>query len=109
MSPRSKKEYVEAIFLRYKHASRKEKTAILDELCTVCGYHRKYAIKRLKNFRRFTKPKPKKRGRPPRYNTQSILKPLKKIWLTANLPCSKRLKAIIPLWLPGYIQTFGNL
>lgn len=109
MSPRSKKEYVEAIFLRYKHASRKEKTAILDELCTVCGYHRKYAIKRLKSFKRFTKPKPKKRGRPVRYNTHNILKPLKKIWLAANLPCSKRLKVIIPLWLPGYIQTFGNL
>jgi len=48
MSPRSKKEYVEAIFLRYKHASRKEKTTILNEFCTVCGYHRKYAIRLLK-------------------------------------------------------------
>ena len=109
MSPRSKKEYVEAIFLRYKHASRKEKTTILNEFCTVCGYHRKYAIRLLKRFKRFTKPKPKKRGRLPRYYTDKILKPLKKIWLAANLPCSKRLKAILPLWLLGYGQTFGNL
>ena len=31
MSPRSKKEYFETIFLRYKKASRKEKTVILNE------------------------------------------------------------------------------
>jgi len=35
MSPRSKREYLEAIFLRYKGASRKEKTTILDEFCAV--------------------------------------------------------------------------
>ena len=57
MSPRSKREYVETILLRYKNASRKEKTAILDEFCIVCGYHRKYAIRLLKRFKRFTKPK----------------------------------------------------
>jgi hypothetical protein len=32
MSPQSKKEYLEAIHLRYKNASRQEKTVILDEL-----------------------------------------------------------------------------
>ena len=31
MSPRPKKEYFETIFLRYKKASRKEKTLILNE------------------------------------------------------------------------------
>jgi hypothetical protein len=31
MSPRSKKEYLETIFLRYKKASSKEKTVILNE------------------------------------------------------------------------------
>jgi hypothetical protein len=41
MSPRSKREYLEAVFLRYKGASRKQKTTILDELCAVSGYHRK--------------------------------------------------------------------
>jgi hypothetical protein len=34
---------------------------------------------------------------------------LKKIWLASNLPCSKRLKAIIPLWLPGYQEEFDRL
>ncbi len=109
MSPRLKREYTEAIYLRYKNASRRGKTAILDEFCTTCGYHRKHAIRLLRRFKRFTKPKPKRRGRPCIYNRDIILKPLKKIWLASNLPCSKRLKAIIPLWLPGYQEEFDRL
>jgi len=109
MSPRSKKEYLETIFLRYKQATRKQKTLILDEFCATLGYHRKHAIRLLRKFKRFRKPKTKKPGRTPIYAQPSILKPLKKIWRTANLPCSKRLKALLPLWLPGYVQSFGNL
>jgi hypothetical protein len=108
MSPRSKKEYIEAIFLRYKKAPHNERTIILDEFCATCGYHRKHAIRLLRKFRRFIKPKVRKRGRSPLYHRDLILKPLKQIWLAANLPCSKRLKAILPLWLPGYAQSFGN-
>ena len=108
MSPRSKKEYLKAIFLRYKNASFKEKTVILNEFCQNCNYHRKHAIRLLKKFKRFRKPKQKIPGRPSIYRA-SIIKPLEKIWLTANLPCSKRLKAILPLWLPAYIEEFGNL
>lgn len=109
MSPRSKQEYLEAIYLRYKKASLKEKAAILDEFCLNCGYHRKHAIRILNNFKRFIKPKPKKRGKPSKYNKPSVLEPLKRIWLASNLPCSKRLKVIISLWLPYYLSEFGAL
>jgi hypothetical protein len=110
MSPRSKREYIEAIFVRYKNASRKAKTLILDEFCATSGYHRKHAIRVLRWFKRFQKPtSQKKQGRPPSYHPEIILAPLKRIWLAANLPCSKRLKVIIPLWLPGYTQFFGDL
>lgn len=109
MSPRSKREYREAVHLRYKNAPRHEKTAILDEFCATCGCHRKHAIRVLKRFKRFTTPKVKKRGRPSVYQNEAVRKPLKEIWLKANLPCSKRLKVILPLWLPGYVQIFGQL
>jgi len=109
MSPRSKKEYTEAINKRYKQASRSEKRVILDEFCATSGYHRKYAITLLKGFKRFRKPSRKKRGPKPLYGKDEIIKPLKRIWLAANLPCSKRLKVIIPLWLPGYAEQFGAL
>src|SRR3989338_10873490 len=109
MSSRSKREYLEAIYLRYKRACRKGKAVILDEFCTTCGYHRKHAIRLIRKFTRFIKLQKGKRGRKPLYSKEAILKPLKKIWLSANLPCSKRLKAVLPLWLPGYVQEYGNL
>jgi hypothetical protein len=43
------------------------------------------------------------------YDAATLLIPLKRIWKTANLPCSKRLKAILPEWLPGYIKSFGPI
>lgn len=109
MSPWSKREYREAVHLRYKNASRHEKTAILDEFCATYGCHRKHAIRVLRRFKRFTKPKPKKRGKSPIYKNEAIITPLKKIWLAANLPCSKRLKVMLPIWLPGYVKLFGEL
>jgi hypothetical protein len=109
MSPRSKKEYIEVILKRYKRASFKEKTLILDEFCVNCEFHRKHAIRLLRGFRRFTKPKPKKRGRSVCYDPDVLRRPLSRIWLAAKLPCSKRLKAILLLWLPGYCELFGPI
>jgi 5S rRNA maturation endonuclease (ribonuclease M5) len=109
MSPRSKREYLAAIVVRYKRATRAFKTAILNEFCTTCGYHRKHALRLIRTFRRFTRKQPEKRGRKPSYDPKLLLVPLKEIWLAANLPCSKRLKAILPLWLPGYVETYGPI
>ena len=109
MSPRSRREYLEAVVLRYRNADRAGKSRILDEFCATCGHHRKHAIRLLRSFKRFTAPRPKKRGRRPVYATPALLKPLKTIWLAANLPCSKRLKALLPLWLPGYHALWGAL
>jgi hypothetical protein len=109
MSPRSKREYLAAIVKRYRAASRMIKTTILNEFCSTCGYHRKHALRLLRTFRRFTQKTPAKRGRKPVYDTAELLIPLKRIWKTANLPCSKRLKAILPEWLPGYIKTYGPI
>lgn len=103
MSPLSKKEYLEAIFPRYKQTrSKKQKTILLNEFCEVCGYHRKHALRLLKKFKRFTKTKPKKRGKPSIYNQPPILAALERIWKDASMPCSKRLVSLIPVWLPHY-------
>jgi hypothetical protein len=42
MSPQSKREYREAVHLRYKNAARHEKTAILDEFCP--SWHQKRVV-----------------------------------------------------------------
>ncbi len=109
MSPRSKREYLAAIVKRYRAASRIIKTIILNEFCSACGYHRKHALRLLRNFRRFTQKPPTKRGRRPLYDPQTLLVPLRRIWKAANFPCSKRLAAILPLWIPGYIKTYGAI
>ena len=110
MSPKSKEEYTAIMARRYKKAQkRSSKNLILSEYCRITGYHRKHAIRKLNKFKFFTQPKRKKPGRPSRYNHPAILLPLKTIWLQANLPCSKILKAIIPLWLPHYAQTYHPL
>jgi hypothetical protein len=109
MSPQSKKEYLLAVVKRYKKGTKAQKSLILDEFCAATGYHRKHAIRLLRGFKRFTKPHPKPRGPKPVYDSPELLNALKKIWLAANLPCSPRLKAALPLWLPGYGATFGDL
>ncbi len=110
MIPRFKREYMETIYLRYKKASKRaEKSALITELCLTCGWHRKHAIRAIKNFKRFTKAKPKKLGKPSVYNIPFVIDPLKRIWLTAGQPCSKLLKPTIRLWLPFYAQEFGGL
>lgn len=68
MSPRARMEYLESIVIRYRKSRKKKKSAILDEFCTTTGYNRKYAIFLIYTFKRFTKLKPKKRGRPSKYN-----------------------------------------
>jgi hypothetical protein len=101
---------METIWLRYKRATKRaQKSVLLTELCVTCNWHRKHAIRALKNFKRFTKPTPKKRGKPSVYDIPSVIEPLKRIWLAAGQPCSKLLKPTIRLWLPFYAQEFGAL
>jgi len=110
MSPTTKKEQLAIVAQRYQNASREKKTKILDEFCDNFSYHRKYAIRRIQAFLR---PKKKSAPRPPgpqpRYQDSALLNALQQIWLAAHMPCSKRLKALLPLWLPSYQTQFGPL
>jgi len=103
------KEYLEAIRERYlKAKTRAEKSRFLDEICATTGYDRKY-INRLMAKRRAGRRPRSQRGRKASYRDPRLLKPLKAIWRTANLPCSKRLKAMIPIWLPSYETMAGAI
>ena len=107
MGKSAKREYLKAIRKRYHSADKITKTAILDEFCMVCGYNRKYAIRLLNQTtmhrfrRRRKKPGPKKR-----YHHPLILQVLIRLWKILNLPCSRRMKAAIPAWLPHYERHF---
>jgi hypothetical protein len=43
----ARRAYLNAVKERYKKSSKKQKTQILNELCQVCNYNRKHAIKLL--------------------------------------------------------------
>ncbi len=45
MSKKSKNEYLEKMHERYQGRGRTGRTLLLDEICEVCGYDRKHAIK----------------------------------------------------------------
>jgi len=101
----SKREYLLAIWGRYQRVGWRFKSKILDEFCAVCGYTRKYAIALLGRQPQRRRKKP---GPPKRYDA-AVLEPLKVVWLASEQPCSKRLKAALPLWLPFYEQDQGTL
>lgn len=104
MNRQEKQAYYEAIRNRYKKSSRQEQGHILDEFCTVCGYQRKYAIRKLgQTLKTMAKQRP---GRISVYNQTAIIEVIRTIWLTTDQMCGKRLVAAIPEWLPHYEQVY---
>ena len=103
MSGKTRWDYLKAIYFRYKKVSKPLRGRILDEFCQVCGYNRKYAIRLLSG------PAPQKpqvvtpKGRRPTYGAK-VISFLTAIWEAAGYPCSARLKALLPLWLPWAIK-----
>jgi hypothetical protein len=103
MSGKSKWDYLKAIYFRYKKVSKPLRARILDEFCQVYRYNRKYAIRLLNG------PAPQKtntttpKGRRPTYGAK-VISAMTVIWEAAGYPCSARLKALLPLWLPWAIK-----
>jgi hypothetical protein len=98
MSHYSKREYLAAIWSRYRRVGRRFKSKILDEFCAVCGYSRKYAIRLLS--RPLAGPR-RRAGPKVRYGPE-VRQVLQEIWGCSEWMCSKRLKPALALWLPYY-------
>lgn len=97
--------------MRYRQATKDEKTKLLDEFCKNFEYNRKHAITILtsKELDINKSIACKKRGPKPRYEPDEILPTLKTIWFACDQACSKKLVALIPYWLPHYEATHGSL
>ena len=100
MSLKSRREVVERLRARYTRAGRLYRRKLIDQLCEVCGYERKYGIKVLRGTRAGPRGKPQG-GAHPRYGEEEK-RVIRQIWIWGDYPCGKRLVAMIPLWLPGY-------
>jgi len=99
MARRSKQEYLGIMWQRYQRGDRAERSALLDEVTRMCGYHRKYAIGLL-NRRHPPRPRPRRvPRRRPTYSAEAI-SVLAWIWEQSGYLCATRLKAALPIWLP---------
>lgn len=103
MSGKSKWDYLKAIYVRYRKAPKALRSRILDEFCQVCGYNRKYAIRLLGGAAPQKPSSPTLQGRRPTYGSK-VIGALSTIWQAAGYPCSARLKALLPLWLPWAVK-----
>ena len=96
MSLKSKCELLEVVRPRYLKARKFEKRKILDEFTSATGYHRKHAIRVLKNQ---VQVQNHFKGKTKTYKTLyrgDVVQALEQIWEIYGQICSKRLQPFLP-------------
>lgn len=108
MSQTSTREVLLKMRERYARRGREGRSRLLDEVCELCGYGRKHAVKLLNGKLPVVGGKRRRGGPRPHYGEPEKAV-LKVIWLVAEQPCGKRLKAALALWLPYYEAERGGI
>ena len=96
MSLKSKRELLEVVRPRYLKANRAEKQKRLDEFTCTTGYHRKHAIRVLKNQRQVQN---HLKGKTKTFKTiyaGEVVTALEQIWEIYGRIGSKRLQPFLP-------------
>ena len=96
MSLKSKRELLETVQPRYLKANKVEKQKMLDEFTAATRYHRKHAIRVLKNQRPVQN---HHKGKTKTYKTiygSEVVQVLEQIWEIYGRICSKRLQPFLP-------------
>lgn len=106
MSTKTKQELLEHYAQRYRSAGRAARSKLLDEVCALTGYHRKYAISRL-NHPPLTRQGPARRPRGRKYGAD-VHDALTRLWKAANCICARRLVPFLPDLLEA-LQRHGEL
>jgi hypothetical protein len=109
MSARSRGEVLEQARWRYAKRGKEGRSRLLDEICALCGYERKYASKVLRGKRAIAGSSGRRRGGSQAVYGSAEREVIKAIWLTAEQPCGKRLKGALGVWLPYYEKRKGCL
>ncbi len=105
VSMATREELVAATSGRYETARRSEKKKILDEFVAVTGFHRKYAMRLLRQGRgsRKSGPRPERR-----LYDDAVREALIVIWEASDRICGKRLRSLAPL-LVDAMERHGHL
>jgi hypothetical protein len=104
----ARREVVSAVTERYRSAKRTEKGRILDALCATTGWHRKHAVRALRQHETVGPGEveaPRERRR--RYGA-TIKDAMTALWEASDRVCGKRLKVMIPTLLPA-LEQHGRL
>src|SRR3954467_13325291 len=105
LSMATRAELLEVVRERYGKARPPERRLILDEFVAVSGYHRKHAIRLLRQPG--GGPAPDRRGRSPVYDA-AVRAALVVVWEASDRICGKRLKAALPILVPA-MERHGHL
>ena len=104
----ARREVVSAVTERYRSAKRAEKGRILDTLCATTGWHRKHAVRALRQHQTVGPDGVKApRDRRRRYGA-TIKDAMTALWEASDRVCGKRLKVMIPILLPA-LEQHGRL
>jgi len=96
MSLKSKHELMEVVRPRYLKASKLEKQKMLDEFTSATGYHRKHAIRVLKNQGQVQNHLKRKTKTYKTVYRGEVVQVLEQIWDIYGRICSKRLQPFLP-------------
>ena len=96
MSLKSKRELLAVVRPRYLKANKREKQRMLDEFTSVTGYHRKHAIRVLKNQVQVQNHLKRKSKTYQTIYRGEVVQALEQIWEIYGHICSKRLQPFLP-------------
>jgi hypothetical protein len=96
MSLKSKRELLEVVRPRYLKAGKDEKQKMLDEFTSATGYHRKHAIRVLKNQVQVQNHLKRKTKTYKTIYCGEVVQALEEIWEIYGQICSKRLQPFLP-------------
>jgi len=105
MTTELKRIYLKRVHLRYRKASKKQKSVILDEFCQIYGFSRNHAIKLLRTGLKEPPPKPG----PKRKYGSDVDEHLRYLWECMGRINSKKMHAAMPLWLPFYHEADSHM
>ncbi|MCV3243970.1 transposase, partial [Mesorhizobium sp. ZC-5] len=105
ISMATRDELVKVVAKRYARGDRADKSRILDEFAAVSGFHRKHAMRLLRNG-----PPAQRSGPRPerRLYDDAVREALIVLWEASDRICGKRLKMLIPILVEA-MERHGHL
>ena len=105
ISTATRTEVLGAIRSRYREASKRDKSRMLDEFVAMAGCHRKHAVRLLGHDEEEAKRAPSK-GR--RIYDEAVRQALVVVWEASDRICGKRLRAALPSMVQS-LERHGHL